>query len=148
MSRLRTFPECLDFDTTPGLGSSPLTGIAGLLFSPYASIFLYSPIVVLAFFGLRALWRRDRGVAGLFVVLVLAAFAVVAGTLLVHGTTLPWLVRRLGLWLAVHEAGDVALGLRASGQAHGDEQPARGDSPAGVHSLEIALHHFDLLLYP
>lgn len=30
-------------------------------------------------------------------VLVLAAFAVVAGTLLVHGTTLPWLVRRLGL---------------------------------------------------
>ncbi len=30
-------------------------------------------------------------------VLILAAFAVVAGTLLVHGTTLPWLVRRLGL---------------------------------------------------
>jgi CPA1 family monovalent cation:H+ antiporter len=30
-------------------------------------------------------------------VLVLAAFAVVGGTLLVHGTTLPWLVRRLGL---------------------------------------------------
>jgi Na+/H+ antiporter len=30
-------------------------------------------------------------------VLVLAAFAVVGGTLLIHGTTLPWLVRRLGL---------------------------------------------------
>ena len=30
-------------------------------------------------------------------VLVLAAFAVVGGTLLVQGTTLPWLVRRLGL---------------------------------------------------
>ena len=30
-------------------------------------------------------------------VLVLAAFAVVGGTLLLHGTTLPWLVRRLGL---------------------------------------------------
>ena len=30
-------------------------------------------------------------------VLILAAFAVVAGTLLVHGTTLPWLVRRLDL---------------------------------------------------
>jgi hypothetical protein len=62
-------------DTTPGLGSSPLVGVSGLLFSPYASIFLYSPIVILSAWGWRALWRRDRGVAGFLIVLVLAYLA-------------------------------------------------------------------------
>jgi hypothetical protein len=62
-------------DTTPGLGSSPLVGVSGLLFSPYASIFLYSPIVILSAWGWRALWRRDRSVAGFLIVLVLAYLA-------------------------------------------------------------------------
>ncbi len=59
--------------------------------------------------GVVVSWAGMRGVvtlAAVFVlpeetpqreVLRLAAFTVVAGTLLVHGTTLPWLVRRLGL---------------------------------------------------
>ena len=59
--------------------------------------------------GLVVSWAGMRGVvtlAAVFVlppetpqreVLRLAAFTVVAGTLLINGTTLPWLVRRLGL---------------------------------------------------
>jgi hypothetical protein len=65
-------------DPTPGFGSSMLTGGAGLLFSPYASLILYSPIVLLGFAGLRALWRRDRTTAMLFGGLVLTFFLLYA----------------------------------------------------------------------
>jgi hypothetical protein len=56
-------------DETPAFGSSVLVGGAGLLFSPYASLFLYAPITILSAAGLRALWRRDRHVALLFLAL-------------------------------------------------------------------------------
>ncbi len=38
-------------------------GLFGFLFSPGKSIFLFAPPVLLALWGLPALWRRDRGLA-------------------------------------------------------------------------------------
>lgn len=38
-------------------------GLMGFLFSPGKSIFLFAPPVLLALWGLPALWRRDRGLA-------------------------------------------------------------------------------------
>jgi hypothetical protein len=38
-------------------------GLAGFLFSPGKSIFLFAPPILLALWGLPALWRRDRGLA-------------------------------------------------------------------------------------
>jgi hypothetical protein len=63
-------PGYLD-DPTPGFGSSVLNGVAGLLFSPYASLFLYCPVALLTLAGWRALQRRDRLSVGLFSVLFL-----------------------------------------------------------------------------
>lgn len=69
-------------------------------------------------------------------VLLLAAFTVVVGTLLVQGSTLPWLVRRVGLpppdpaedALRAAELGDAAnaAGLRRLAEL------TTGDEPAGV----------------
>jgi hypothetical protein len=61
-------PGYLD-DPTPGFGSSVLSGVAGLLLSPYASLFLYCPAALLTFAGWRALRRRDRLSLGLFAAL-------------------------------------------------------------------------------
>ncbi|MGY1744803.1 cation:proton antiporter domain-containing protein [Blastococcus sp. SYSU D00695] len=69
-------------------------------------------------------------------VLLLAAFTVVVGTLLVQGSTLPWLVRRVGLpppdpaedALQAAEIGDAAS---AAGLRRLDEL-VTGDEPAGV----------------
>jgi hypothetical protein len=62
-------------DTTPGFGGSIVDGLAGLLFSPGASFFLYSPVAVLGIAGLARLARRDRTaatlLASLFVVFLL-----------------------------------------------------------------------------
>jgi monovalent cation/hydrogen antiporter len=74
-------------------------------------------------------------------VLVLAAFAVVAGTLLINGTTLPWLVRRLDLpgpdpaEDALEEAALLSKATRA-GLARLDELKAEGDDPAVIDRLE------------
>jgi hypothetical protein len=38
-------------------------GLTGLLFSPGKSVFLYCPLLVLAFYGLRRLWTIDPGLA-------------------------------------------------------------------------------------
>lgn len=65
-------------DPIVGFGQSMLTGGAGLLFSPYSSIFLYAPIVLLSGPGLLALWRRDRLAAMLFALLFVTCFAVYA----------------------------------------------------------------------
>jgi hypothetical protein len=65
-------------DQTPGIGSSLFVGGGGLLFSPYASLFLYAPITILSAAGFRALWRRDRHVAGLFLALFGAYFLLYA----------------------------------------------------------------------
>ena len=49
-------------DDTVGFGSFP-EGAWGLLFSPGASIFLYSPLALLGVAALVDLWRRDRNTA-------------------------------------------------------------------------------------
>jgi len=46
-----------------------LTGLYGFLFSPGKSVFIFAPPVILALFGLRGLWRRDRGIAMLAILL-------------------------------------------------------------------------------
>ncbi len=39
------------------------TGIFGYLFSPGKSIFIFAPVILLAIFGWRRLWRKNRGLA-------------------------------------------------------------------------------------
>jgi hypothetical protein len=74
-------------------------------------------------------------------VLVLAAFAVVGGTLLLHGTTLPWLVRRLGLpgpdpaEDALEEAALLSRATRA-GLARLDELRSEDIDPHVIDRLE------------
>ncbi len=41
------------------------TGLFGYLFSPGKSIFIFAPLVLLAIFGWRNLWRKNRGLATL-----------------------------------------------------------------------------------
>jgi len=52
-------------DPTPAFGSPIAKGLAGLLFSPGASLFLYSPVVLLAVPALWHWWRRDKPTAWL-----------------------------------------------------------------------------------
>lgn len=67
---------------------SPITdGIGGLLFSPAASVLLYSPFVVFGAVGLGRLWRRDRGVA-----IVLGALSV--GALVFYASLGNWVAGR------------------------------------------------------
>ena len=74
-------------------------------------------------------------------VLVLAAFAVVGGTLLINGTTLPWLVRRLDLpgpdpaEDALEEAALLSKATRA-GLARLEELKRDGDDPGVIERLE------------
>jgi len=74
-------------------------------------------------------------------VLVLAAFAVVGGTLLVNGTTLPWLVRRLGVVGpdpaedALEEAALLSKATRA-GLDRLEELKQDGDDPQVIERLE------------
>lgn len=46
-----------------GFSASFLTGLYGILFSPGRSLFLYSPILLLALWGALLLWRQDRPLA-------------------------------------------------------------------------------------
>jgi monovalent cation/hydrogen antiporter len=74
-------------------------------------------------------------------VLVLAAFAVVGGTLLVNGTTLPWLVRRLDVAGpdpaedALEEAALLSKASRA-GLARLEELKSDSDDPGVIERLE------------
>ena len=74
-------------------------------------------------------------------VLVLAAFAVVGGTLLINGTTLPWLVRRLDLpgpdpaEDALEEAALLSKATRA-GLQRLEELRSEGDDPTVIDRLE------------
>jgi len=47
----------------PAVFGNPLVGAASLLFSPGRSVFLYSPMTLLAALGAGALWRRERALA-------------------------------------------------------------------------------------
>jgi len=66
-----------------------LRGLAGLLLSPGSSIFVYSPLLLLAPFGLTRLWRRERALAA-------AALALTATWLLFYARFDGW----SGLWSA------------------------------------------------
>ena len=84
-------------------------------------------------------------------VLLLAAFTVVVGSLLVQGSTLPWLVRRVGLpppdpaedALRAAELGDAATaaGLARLAEVVTGDEPARGRRPArGPVHRPVARH--------
>jgi hypothetical protein len=52
-----------------------LTGLYGFLLSPGKSVFIFAPPILLALFGLRTLWQRNRGVAALAVLFPLIELA-------------------------------------------------------------------------
>ncbi len=52
-------------DPTPGFASPVWQGLVGLLLSPGASLFLYSPVILFAIPALWYLWRTDRPTAWL-----------------------------------------------------------------------------------
>ena len=59
-------------DPVPGFGSPIAEGLMGLLFSPGASLFVYSPFAAFGVLGLVWLARRDKAAAALFGSLSLA----------------------------------------------------------------------------
>jgi hypothetical protein len=65
-------------DPTPGYGSSLLEGTLGFLFSPYASLFLYCPVAVLAYPAWRSMRRSRPREAWLFLALFASLFALYA----------------------------------------------------------------------
>jgi hypothetical protein len=65
-------------DPVVGLGGSIWSGASGLLFSSYASLFLYCPIALLSILGFAALWRRDRAAAALLGLLFVSFFLLYA----------------------------------------------------------------------
>jgi hypothetical protein len=67
-------------DPVPGFGSPLLEGLAGLLFSPGASVLLYSPVAIVGVAGLVRLWRDDRSTGILFSTMA-AAFLLLYGSL-------------------------------------------------------------------
>lgn len=62
-------------DPVPAIGSPIASGLAGLLFSPSTSLFLYSPVALAGLVGLVAMYRRDRAGA-LLLLAVLVTFLV------------------------------------------------------------------------
>lgn len=65
-------------DPLPSPGFTMGQGVVALLFSPSASLFLYSPVAAASIAGFAALWRRDRAAAtfaGSFVVMFLLFYA-------------------------------------------------------------------------
>lgn len=67
-------------DPVPGFGSPIVDGLLGLLFSPAASLFLYSPVAILGLAGLFRLWRRDRATAA-WLLSIIVMFLVFYATL-------------------------------------------------------------------
>lgn len=61
----------LGYGAVGGFSTPLLTGLYGLLLSPGAGLVVYVPLVVLAPFGVRALYRQRRSVAVLIVSLIL-----------------------------------------------------------------------------
>ncbi len=71
-------------DPVPGFGSPVWEGLLGLLASPSASLFLYSPMAIPGAIGLVRLARRDKAAAVLF-------GAIVAGFLLLYASLGNWI---------------------------------------------------------
>ena len=58
------YPETAEFGKRLNTFQTPFyVGLTGFLVSPGKSVFLYSPLLILAIFGIRSLWKRDRGLA-------------------------------------------------------------------------------------
>lgn len=73
------FDSGLLHDDTPGLGSPVIPGLLALLFSPAASVFLYSPMTALGVLGLVRGTRRARA-AGRWLASIAATFLVFYAT--------------------------------------------------------------------
>ncbi len=107
--------------------NSPLLrGLAGLLLSPGSSVFVYSPLLLLAPFGLAALWRRDRALAAVALALAgtwlffYARFDGWSGLWSAPGPRylfllVPLLLLPLGLWLNSPQRWATALVLAIAG---------------------------------
>jgi hypothetical protein len=60
------YPKVEEFGKALNSFHTPFyVGLEGFLISPGKSIFIYLPLLILALFGLRRLWNRDRAVATL-----------------------------------------------------------------------------------
>lgn len=60
------YPEAAELGKNLNSFQTPFyVGLTGLLLSPGKSIFLYCPLLILAIYGVRKLWRIDRGLATL-----------------------------------------------------------------------------------
>lgn len=68
---------------TTSVTGSTVAGVAGLLFSPGRSIFLFSPILIAALVGVPLLWRQHRA-------LTATVLAVVVVNLVFYGTYANW----------------------------------------------------------
>jgi CPA1 family monovalent cation:H+ antiporter len=77
--------------------------------------------------------------------LVFLAFFITVGTLLLHGLTLPWLIRKLGVHGAETQAD--ALAEAAAQHAAGRAAVARLDELAGEANGEVASHSVQKLRY-
>jgi hypothetical protein len=106
--------------------NSLLRGLAGLLLSPGSSIFVYSPLLLLAPFGLAKLWRRDRALAATSLALTAiwlvfyARFDGWSGLWSAPGPRylfllVPLLLLPLGLWLDSPRRWATAFGLALAG---------------------------------
>ncbi len=107
-------------------GHPILRGLAGLLLSPGSSVFVYSPLLLIAPLGLAALWRRERSMA-------LALLGMTATWLVFYArfdgwsglwsapgprylfVLVPLLLAPLGLWLHGRSRWLVAVGLGVVG---------------------------------
>ena len=65
-------------DSTPGYGSSVVDGTLGLLFSPYASLWLYCPIAIAAVPAWMAMRRERPSAAWLFLAIFMSLFGLYA----------------------------------------------------------------------
>ncbi len=95
-----------------------LKGLYGFLLSPGKSAFLFAPPIILALIGLGALWRRDRGLATVAILLPLADL-LFRQVLAVGG--------RLLRWPAISGAGFGAA-LRGAGAGSGQRRRTHQDA--------------------
>jgi hypothetical protein len=108
--RWGTFIASPMLEQTSLLGRSPLPGLAGFLVSPGASIFLYSPLLLLTPITSNVLWRRDRALLAVVLAVSMTLLFFCSSFLFWTGlpsapgprylfVVTPLLMLPLGLWL-------------------------------------------------
>ncbi|MBI2834819.1 MAG: polysaccharide biosynthesis C-terminal domain-containing protein [Acidobacteria bacterium] len=65
-------------DDSSRLGGSVLAGLSGLLLSPHASLFVYTPIAIIGVVALIDMFKRDRATAALFAATTVACLLLYA----------------------------------------------------------------------